>query len=123
MKVDLNLVSKEVAKNLSENVMGLPAENRVLLALPNEEKKVGNIILPGTVTEGIPKVGVVVKSGPITEEYKTYIPSLEVGNIIYFGNYAGKEIEPSFLENFKVPDCKFTVLSINEIIYWEPQKN
>lgn len=123
MRVDFNLVSKEVAKKLSENVIGSPSENRVLLAIPNDEKKVGNIILPSNVTEGIPKIGVVVKSGPITEEYKTYIQSLEIGNIIYFGNYAGKEIEPSFLENFSVPDCKFTVLSINEIIYWEPQKN
>ena len=56
MRVDLNLISSSVAKELSKHLVGLPSENRVLLALPDEEKKVGSIILPGNVTEGVPPV-------------------------------------------------------------------
>ena len=44
MRVDLNLISSSVAKELSKHLIGLPSENRVLLALPDEEKKVGSII-------------------------------------------------------------------------------
>ena len=38
----------------------------------------------------VPKLGVIVKRGPITEEYNSYLDSIEIGNIIFFGNYAGK---------------------------------
>ena len=49
--------------------------------------------------------------------------TIEIGNIIFFGNYDGKEIEHSYTENYEIPKLKFTVLSLNENIYWEPQNN
>ena len=67
MRVDLNLISSSVAKEIGKHLIGLPSENRVLLALPDEEKKVGSIILPGNVTEGVPKLGVIVKGSSVKE--------------------------------------------------------
>ena len=61
--------------------------------------------------------------GPITDEYITYKRMINTGDIITYGLYAGKELEPTFTNEeiaraFK--DHTFTILSLNEVIYVEP---
>lgn len=46
---------------------------------------------------------------------------MKVGNIVTYGNYAGKELEVDFTEENSVSaKQKFYVLQMNEIIFVEP---
>ena len=83
------------------------------------------MIIPEQVKEGVPRKGVVVKSGEITEEYKTYRELVVIGRIVTYGLYAGKELE---FETDKLSPALqkileknvLTVLSMNEVVYSEP---
>lgn len=46
---------------------------------------------------------------------------LEIGQIVTYGNYAGKDI--SFDNGYSLESVKFVVLSIEEVIYIEQNKN
>lgn len=122
----LNHISTQVADRLASVLMkeGTPTENRVLILSPkDQDSKVGNIIIPGQTKEGIPREGVVIFAGPITEEYNTYKPLLkDPGMIITYGLYAGKEVD--LWDDVKEAGIElsedkweFTVLAFNEIIY------
>ena len=82
---------------------------------------------PEQVKEGVPRKGVVVKSGIITEEYNTYKDFVGIGSIVTYGLYAGKEME---FETDKLSPAlqqlleknTLTVLSMNEVIYTEPNE-
>nr|UWI07716.1 MAG: chaperonin 10 Kd subunit [Bacteriophage sp.] len=119
-----------VAELFNKTLPGLPTENRVLILSPKDinTTKTG-IIIPGTVSEGVPRKGVVVKRGTITEEYKTYTDLTEVGRVVTYGMYAGKELEfeirPDWPESVKniLEKNIVTVLSLNEIIYSEANNN
>lgn len=124
MEVNLNLPSKEVAKELCKGIVGEPTENRVMIISPKESERKTNsgLYVPDTVKEGVPRKGVIVKFGPITSEYNTYQHQLKIGSIVTYGLYAGKEIDPTFIDQklkstFK--DHTFTILSMNELIYVE----
>lgn len=121
--IQVDLISVSQAKEIADNLAGVPAEDRVLVfhSNDNEKRSSGGIIIPGQAQEGIAKKGVVVKVGTITEAYSEGFKSLlNSGVVVVYGNYAGKEIEPKFAEGYKVPAVgKFIVLSINEIIYFE----
>lgn len=72
----------------------MPNRNRVLILSPKEVNQTkSGLIIPEQVKEGVPRKGVVVKSGEITEEYKTYRELVAVGRIVTYGLYAGKELE------------------------------
>lgn len=121
----LNLVSTMVAQQIAEALPGIPTENRVLLISPKSVNTTkAGIIIPGQVKEGVPRKGVVLKVGMITEDYTTYKPLLEVGRVVTYGMYAGKELEfnPEVDDTLRsiMDDSIFTVLSMNEIIYVEP---
>lgn len=89
---NLQLISTLVAKKLGNSIPGLPVENKVLVYSPKEiNTTASGIIIPDTVKEGVPRKGVVIKSGVITEEYQTYKDHVEIGRIIEYGLYAGKE--------------------------------
>lgn len=124
MKVELNLISKEKALEISKVLEnGIPSINRVLIALPKNSKNrttSGGIILPDNAKEDIPRKGVIIQSGIIEED--NWKSLLKVGNIVTYGIYAGKEVEPENLSTIDYPDLEFTVLSINEIIYIELNK-
>ena len=97
---------------------GYPTENRVLILSPkDQETKVGNMIVPGTTKEGMPREGVIIISGEITEDYRTYKNLLQVGRIVTYGLYAGKEIELDIPDDMDLDGYEFTVLSLNEIIF------
>lgn len=121
-------ISKEQAQALQSALsFGCPTEDRILIFTPNEEVKTpSGIYIPkgGDNKEVVPRKGVVVQHGTISEDYKSYKPLLTVGSIVTYGIYAGKELEfnsnvfdPSILD--VVNNGKFTVLSLNEVIYVE----
>lgn len=129
MNFSLEFISTTVASQFNIQIPGCPTENKVLILSPKEvNKTVSGIIIPGTVKEGVPRKGVIVKLGEITEEYKTYRDLVQVGKIVTYGLYAGKEIE--FETDKLTPGLQqllekntLTVLSMNEIIYSEPNNN
>lgn len=121
----LNLISTMVADLMAKCIPGVPTENRVLIISPKDVNttKTG-IIIPGQVKEGVPRKGVVVKRGEITDEYKTYKELTNQGMVVTYGLYAGKELEfdpdyyPKELQEI-IQNQTFTILSMNEIIYSE----
>lgn len=131
MYIKQNLVSSEKVKLFQEglaNLGGLLPENKLLILTPKEQEyKVNGIIIPGKAGDP-PRKGVIIQSGEITEEYRTYTDLIEPGRVITYGLYAGKEIEfpkeafpielrPEFEQQ------KFTVLSLTEIAYSENNPN
>ena len=132
MYVKQNFVSSEKVKLFQQGLAslgGLIPENKLLILTPKEQEyNVNVIIIPGTAKEDLPRKGVVIQSGEITEEYRTYKDLVNPGRVITYGLYAGKEIEfPK--ESFPIevrPDFeqqKFTVLSLTEIAYSENNPN
>lgn len=124
--VKLDYISKEVAQ-LINNILesrGIPTEDKIVVATPNGETKVGNIILPGNAEESRPKKGVIVQKGWISEAYHNVIDTFAIGNIVTYGIYSGKEINfdyDNFPQELKdtLNNTKFTILSLNEIAYIE----
>lgn len=128
MNYSLTFVSVAVAQKFNEELPGSPTENRVLILSPkgvNQTKS--GLFIPEQVKEGVPRKGVVVKSGIITEEYNTYKDFVTIGRIVTYGLYAGKEME---FETDKLSPAlqqlleknTLTVLSMNEVIYTEPNE-
>ena len=126
----LNHISQTVAQNLAAVLkqVGTPTENRVLILSPkDQETKIGGIIVPGSTKEGVPREGVVIFPGPITEDYLTYKEIVKTGVIITYGLYAGKEVDlwnnlPDEI-TLKEENWEFTVLALNEIIFIRNNKN
>lgn len=131
MYIKQNFISKDKVKLFREglaNLGGLIPENKLLILTPKEQEyKVNGIIIPGN-EKDMPRKGVIIQSGEITEEYKTYRDLVQPGRVITYGLYAGKEIEfpkeafpielrPEFEQQ------KFTVLSLTEIAYSENNPN
>ena len=122
----MSFISTLVAEKFNQELPGCPTENRVLILSPKEVNQTkSGLIIPEQVKEGVPRKGVVVKSGEITEEYKTYRDLVKIGNIVTYGLYAGKELEFSTDElspalQQLLEKNNLTVLSMNEIVYSEP---
>lgn len=126
MNYSMSFISPLVAEKFNQELPGCPTENRVLILSPKEvNATMSGIIIPSQVKEGVPRKGVVVKSGIITEDYKTYRELVEIGKVVTYGLYAGKELE---FETDKLSPALqqlleknvLTVLSMNEIVYSEP---
>lgn len=124
MDINLQLISREQAREVCHSLRGTPTENRVVVAFNSGEKKTeSGLYIPGTVKEDIPRKGVVVAIGPLTEGMETYRELIEIGSVITYGLYAGKEVEPTWKEGYTpITDVKYSVLSLNEIIYVEPNE-
>lgn len=130
MYVPLRFISKLVADRISAIIPGLPTENRILILSPKDQEVTSSgIIIPTSNNNDIPNKGVVISSGIITDEYKTYKDLIKTGNIVTYGMYAGKELDfnPKLFEeagiDFGKDKHKFSVLSLNEIIFVEPNNN
>ena len=128
MNYSLTFVSVAVAQKFNEELPGSPTDNRVLILSPKEVNQTkSGLFIPEQVKEGVPRKGVVVKSGIITEEYNTYKDFVGIGRIVTYGLYAGKEME---FETDKLSPAlqqlleknTLTVLSMNEVIYTEPNE-
>lgn len=128
MNYSLTFVSVAVAQKFNEELPGSPTENRVLILSPKEVNQTkSGLFIPEQVKEGVPRKGVIVKLGEITEEYRTYRDLVQVGRIVTYGLYAGKEME--FETDKLTPGLQqllekntLTVLSMNEVIYTEPNE-
>lgn len=120
--IDLNLIGKELANKLSKHLIGMPTENRVVLAVSDSEKKTASgLFIPDQAKNDIPKKGVVIKKGH-TNDCPDH-EALNIGDVVSYGMYGGKEIYPTFiseLPDIKDIDLKYFVLSSTEIIYVEP---
>ena len=125
-------VSKALALQLKNALiaLGCPTENRVLILPPKDQDIIqGGIIIPGQAKDELPNKGVVILQGHLDEEYKWYTDLIETGRILTYGMYAGKEIEfnPEIFQkegiSIDLDKNKFTVLSVNEIIYSEVNNN
>ena len=134
MYIEQNFISEEQAIMIN-NILackhgGSLPENRVLILTPkNDNIKVGGIFLPATTDKkDLPRKGVMVQMGHLTEDNIYYSDLLKVGRVITYGMYAGKELDfPeelfSSVDGFNPEDHTFTVLSIQEIVYTESNKN
>lgn len=133
MYVEQNFISKEqakeICKSLANNLGGYLPENRVMIVTPNNtDIKVGNILLPDTTDKkDLPRKGVIVQMGCLSEENIYYKDLLSIGRVLTYGMYAGKELDfPQEIfdtvNDFNMEDHTFTVLSIQEIIYSELNK-
>lgn len=129
MNYSLTFISAMVAAQFDKQLPGCPTENRVLILSPKEVNQTrSGLIIPEQVKEGVPRKGVIVKLGEITEEYRTYRDLVQIGRIVTYGLYAGKEME---FETEKLSPAlqqlleknTLTVLSMNEVIYSEPNNN
>lgn len=129
MNYSMTFTSPLVAEKFNQELPGCPTENRVLILSPKEVNQTkSGLIIPEQVKEGVPRKGVVVKLGEITEEYRTYRDLVQIGRIVTYGLYAGKEME--FETEKLTPGLQqllekntLTVLSMNEVIYSEPNNN
>lgn len=122
MNIDFNFINKETAQLLNRAINGKPTENRFVIAVSTTEKKSNGLIIPNLAKEEIPKKGVVIQKGPFTEDFQNYNLDIEIGDILSYGLYAGKQIYPKFdyLEDDITSDLEFYVISAQEIIYIEP---
>ena len=122
----LNLISTMVADLMAKCIPGVPTENRVLIISPKDVNTTkSGIIIPGQVKEGVPRKGVVLIQGEITEDYKTYKELTTKGKVVTYGLYAGKELEfdldlfPEQVHEI-IKNSTFSILSMSEVIYSEP---
>ena len=119
-KVELNLLSVEEAKWLNEKLKGVgtPTGGRVLIVSPkvtSETKTQSGLYIPQDHDKDtVPRKGVVIQVGYITKEQEVDYPGLQVGAVVTYGLYAGKE-----LDVIDLPDQVTTILSLNEILYIE----
>lgn len=119
-KVELNLLSVEKAKWLNEKLKGVgtPTGSRVLIVSPvvtADTKTKGGLYIPQDHDKDtVPRKGVVIQVGPLTNEQREDYPGLQVGAVVTYGLYAGKE-----LDILDLPDQVTTILSLNEILYIE----
>ena len=122
-KVELNLLSVEETKWLNEKLKGVgtPTGGRVLIVSPkvtSETKTQSGLYIPQDHDKDtVPRKGVVIQVGYITKEQEVDYPGLQVGAVVTYGLYAGKE-----LDVLDLPDQVTTILSLNEILYIETNK-
>lgn len=122
-KVELNLISVEEARYLNSKLegYGTPTGGRVLIVSPivtADTKTKGGLYIPQEHDkETVPHKGVVIQMSYMTPEQEIDYPGLQVGAVVTYGLYAGKE-----LDVVDLPNQVTTILSLNEILYIETNK-
>lgn len=120
------LVANRIVEILGSG--GKPSTNRLLIAsISEEEKTAAGIIIPNSVDNEVSKRGVIIQQGHISSEYEEYRDSLNPGVIVYYGDYAGKDLTDMLdgcnMGDLKLPaGLKLRVLDINEVIYLRNNK-
>ena len=118
--IDFNLISKTTAHQINQALTGRPTENRIVLAVNDKEKKsASGLYIPNTGEKELPKKGVIVAKGVLNDD--PVHESLQIGEVVLYGMYGGKEIYPEFSHKVEgTEDLKYYVLSSSEVIYVEP---
>lgn len=120
MDLENRQISLELATKIANSLRGkgLPSPGRVLICSPTgENTTTGGIIIPGTANDkDLPRKGVIIQSNQLDQ-----FDNLEVGTVVTYGMYAGKELQFSKerLPFLNMENYKFTILSESEIIYVE----
>ena len=125
VNIDFNLINQETAQLLNGAINGKSTENRLVLAVSTTEKKSNGLIIPSVAKEEIPKKGVVIQTGPFTEDFENYANDIKIGDILSYGVYAGKQIYPKFIgldDETVTQGLEFYIISVQEIIYIEPNE-
>lgn len=81
---------------MSQDLNFEPLADRILVKPPDAEKITSTgIIIPDTAQRELPSLGEVVKIGPgrMDDNGVVHPVSVDVGDTIYFGRYAGYELE------------------------------
>lgn len=117
-KVKLNLISVEEARSLNSKLKGIgtPTNGRVLILSPVGEvqTQTGLYVPSDRDKETVPRKGVVVQIPKLSSEQKEDYPGLQVGSVVTYGIYAGKEVDV-----LDLPNQVATILSLTEILYIE----
>lgn len=120
-KVNLNLISVSQARDIHEklNGVGIPTNGRVLILSPTGEVQTqsGLFVPSDRDKETVPRKGVVVQMSNLSKEQLDDYPGLQVGSVVTYGIYAGKEVDV-----VDVTGQVATILSLNEILYIETNK-
>lgn len=120
-KVNLNLISLSQARDIHEklNGVGIPTNGRVLILSPTGEVQTqsGLFVPSDRDKETVPRKGVVVQMSNLSKEQLDDYPGLQVGSVVTYGIYAGKEVDV-----VDVTGQVATILSLNEILYIETNK-
>lgn len=117
--MNLPVMSVLAANTVNEKLkgVGIPPIDKVVIAISDKEETTSSgLILPRGDKDGVPKRATLVQVGPLSEEYQYLTDWLQIGMIITYGNYAGKEISPS---KIKLDGFELKVISLNEIAYYE----
>ena len=116
-RIELDLISVKEAKELNDKLKGLgtPTGSRVLIISPvvtADTKTKGGLYIPQEHDKDtVPRKGVVIQVGPITDEQQEEYPGLQVGAVVTYG-----------LDVVDLPNQVTTILSLNEILYIETNK-
>lgn len=120
-KVNLNLISVSQARDIHEKLkgVGIPTNGRVLILSPTGEVQTqsGLFVPSDRDKETVPRKGVVVQMSNLSKEQLDDYPGLQVGSVVTYGIYAGKEVDV-----VDVTGQVVTILSLNEILYIETNK-
>lgn len=124
----VRVISNEVAQQVHEmlqNAGGLPSVNRVVIvALRDDSKTASGIIIPKEALDDFSKRAVIVQVGPLEDCVPAIEKNLRIGNIVFYGDYAGKElhhVSPE-LQEFLGDSLKLSVLTLTEVIYIKSQQ-
>lgn len=111
-------INAEKAKQLNDLLKGkgFPTPGRMLILSPTGEQrtKTGIIISQTVDKKDLPRKGVVIQNNSELQ--------VEVGNIVTYGMYAGKEITLNDILSaveLNKEDYTFTILSDSEVVYIE----
>lgn len=120
-KIELDLISVKEANELNDKLKGLgtPTGSRVLILSPTGEVQTqsGLFVPSDRDKETVPRKGVVVQMSNLSKEQLDDYPGLQVGSVVTYGIYAGKEVDV-----VDVTGQVATILSLNEILYIETNK-
>lgn len=117
MKLPVMTVTAATAVNEKLKKIGVPPTDKVVIAISNKDAvRESGLIIPAGDKEDVPRRGVLVQVGPLSEDFQYMKDQLSIGVIITYGNYAGKTITP---DNIELPGFDLKVLSLNEVAYYE----
>lgn len=122
-RMELPVLSLVAANTINNKLVGkgIPTTDRVLIAVSNKDFTTqSGIIIPGGNKEEVPRKGTIVQIGLISDDYSYLKDLLKIGNVVTYGNYAGKKVEPFDLD---LDGFDLMVLSITEICYIESNKD
>ena len=123
MDYKLKFLKKEQLNEVRSNIRGTLPADKVLILSPKEYKSTSGIIVKQD-TDALPRKGQILQlPTQINEIYEGFKDILNVGDIVTYGMYAGKELIMDYLQVPNSKDYTVSVLSLNEIMYLEQLTN